>query len=559
MTATEFTFLAIGLVLGMASGAALIEVIRARPPARRDVRVTVSQDAVPRRRATTLADDAFVTVGPAPARGGPADRRALETPAPVGAVDRRTNVPSGDLRSGSLTGRTMRPAAEMVGMPIARGSDPVLGELQARAAAPLRPRAAVQPGVAADLVRPAVALLDRPVNGGSASASPGTVAARPGPCAEERRLAEERCELASMARARAAGAAEVLHDAQRAYDRHSAAAEAAAEASNPKSVRTLKEAAQRDFRAASRAASNPEEVEGAARAWLHRINRINQEAAGAALTADREREAGAAIGARLERLGLEADAARIGAAMADAACLAARSASADCDEMAAPQTIRVAPGPQAGTAQLEMETEAETSSGLVGDDTLGLALAGGGRPRIFELLRGDPAVIEGLVASLADEDPDQPARLRLAFAALVSAIVADAINDSFLRFPGDHVFWGPFSMEQSRGITRALAALGYRFDGLGGWVDERAPSQRELSLALGYAGLDPMRVRQWPTEAQTAELFRNVEIAADEYLMGVAGELSLAQMVELLGRRADGLVELWNHWGRIRPLLLEDA
>lgn len=557
MTATEFTFLAIGLVLGMASGAALIEVIRARPPARRDVRVTVSQDAVPRRRATTLADDAFVTVGPAPARGGPADRRALEIPAPVGAVDRRTNVPSGDLRSGGLTGGTMRPAAEMVGVPIARGSDPVLGELQARAAAPLRPRAAGQPEVAADLVRPAVALLDRPVNGGSASASLGTVAARPAPCAEERRLAEERCELASLARARAAAAAEVLRDAQRAYDRHSAAAEAAAEASNPKSVRSLKETAQRDFRAASRAASNPEEVEGAARAWLHRINRINQEAAGAALTADREREAGAAIGARLERLDLEADAARIGAAMADAACLAARSASADCDEMAAPAAIRVAPGPQAGTAQPEPETE--TSSGLVGDDALGLALAGGGRPRIFELLRGDPAVIEGLVASLASDDPDQPGRLRLAFAALVAAIVADAINESFLRFPGDHVFWGSFTMQQSRGITRALAALGYRFDGLGGWIDERAPSQRELSLALGYAGLDPMRVRQWPTEAQTAELFRNVEIAADEYLIGVAGELTLAQMVELLGRRADGLVELWNHWGRIRPLLLEDA
>jgi hypothetical protein len=30
-------------------------------------------------------------------------------------------------------------------------------------------------------------------------------------------------------------------------------------------------------------------------------------------------------------------------------------------------------------------------------------------------------------------------------------------------------------------------------------------------------------------------------------------------MVEMLGRRADGLVELWNQWGRIRPLLLEDA
>ena len=56
MTASEFTFLALGLVLGVAAGAALVEVLRARPPAARYVRVTVMEDAVPRRRASTLAD-----------------------------------------------------------------------------------------------------------------------------------------------------------------------------------------------------------------------------------------------------------------------------------------------------------------------------------------------------------------------------------------------------------------------------------------------------------------------------------------------------------------------
>ena len=59
-----------------------------------------------------------------------------------------------------------------------------------------------------------------------------------------------------------------------------------------------------------------------------------------------------------------------------------------------------------------------------------------------------------------------------------------------------------------------------------------------------------MRVRHWPNEQQTAELFTEVEVAADEYLAGVAGDLTLAEMVEMLGRRADGLVELWNNWGR---------
>ena len=50
VTVSEFMFLAIGLVLGVASGAALIEIIRARPPARREVRLTVAPDAIPRRR-----------------------------------------------------------------------------------------------------------------------------------------------------------------------------------------------------------------------------------------------------------------------------------------------------------------------------------------------------------------------------------------------------------------------------------------------------------------------------------------------------------------------------
>jgi hypothetical protein len=30
-------------------------------------------------------------------------------------------------------------------------------------------------------------------------------------------------------------------------------------------------------------------------------------------------------------------------------------------------------------------------------------------------------------------------------------------------------------------------------------------------------------------------------------------------MVTMLGRRADALADLWNRWGTIRPLLLQDA
>ena len=84
-------------------------------------------------------------------------------------------------------------------------------------------------------------------------------------------------------------------------------------------------------------------------------------------------------------------------------------------------------------------------------------------------------------------------------------------------------------------------------------------NQRDLSLALGYAGLDPMRIRHWPTEDEMAELFRDVTVAADEHLAGAAGDLTLGELVTMLGRRADGLAEVWNHWGRLRPLLLEEG
>ena len=85
------------------------------------------------------------------------------------------------------------------------------------------------------------------------------------------------------------------------------------------------------------------------------------------------------------------------------------------------------------------------------------------------------------------------------------------------------------------------------------------PSQRDLSLAVGYAGLDPMRVRHWPNEAEMADLLRDVRVAAAEYVTSAAGGLTLGELVTLLGRRADGLTDLWNNWGAARPVLLEAA
>ena len=561
MTVSEFMFLAIGLVLGVASGAALIEIIRARPPARREVRLTVAQDAIPRRRATTLADDAFVAAGPEPARGGPADRRTVPGAAKPGASDRRTNVLTAEPRAVGASVPANAAGGRLVGVPVSAGPDPMIGALRAAGDAAQPP--ATEPSQRLALRGPsrdaegrgqtdhttipgAVALLDPPV-AGSKAATPVYA----GPCAEERRLADERCELATRAQAQADTAADSLRRMQRAYDTHLAAAETAADAANPKTLRNLKELAQREFRAASKAAATPDAVEAAARAWLHQINQINRESAGASMKADREREAADSIAARLEHLVLEADAARIGSEMAGAACVAARTAVAECDEQGASATP---------TARAAATAPPDTViSGPAASEALGIAIHGGGEPRVFRLLNGDGDAMDTLVASLGNDDPEQRRSWELALAGLVDAIRADAVEGGFLRFPDDHVFWGPYSAEQNRDITRALGSLGHRFDGLEGWIDDNVPTQRELSLALSYAGLDPMRVRHWPTEDQIRELYQSVQVAADEYLAGVAGDLTLAEMVEMLGRRADRLVELWNQWGRIRPLLLEEV
>jgi hypothetical protein len=181
----------------------------------------------------------------------------------------------------------------------------------------------------------------------------------------------------------------------------------------------------------------------------------------------------------------------------------------------------------------------------------------GAQPRILRMLRGDREAMRAVVDELSGEDIEEIRRWQLLLSNLVDACVARAIEASSLEFPSDHGFWAPFSQAQGRDIATALASLGYRFDGMGGFADGRVPSQRDLSLALGYAGLDPMRMRSWPNEATMGQLFEEVRVAADEYVTATAGDLTLGEMVALLRGRAEPLADLWNNWGRIRPLLLE--
>jgi hypothetical protein len=645
VTASEFGFLALGLALGVASGAALVEVLRARPPSSHGIRITVAPNSIQARRSATLADDTFADGSSGPAARGPGDRRwtdadpatddaaaagrraddragdpaphgdlepVMRTPVPSAAdarpsdADSRSSMTASDQAAGPVDGfprpalMWLSPAAastptRMVAVPMSLEPDPITHALRATAAkvagvamggggsrtatASARDDDAAtvesttggeRIAVAAGEPRPAPAAPAAP--GGSSAAGPSAAASAPtpvadrapgggdprdgGPCADERRVADERCAVASRARDGAAGAAEALRVAQRAYDAHVGNAETAAAAIDPRSVRSAKETAQRSFRDARAKAATREDVEAAARTWLSEINQINRETREAGVRIDRDRAGATALAPVLERLAVEADAARIAAERADQACVAAREAVAACQEARTLEAAAAAAAPSqapgedriaAAMAALEDEFDLTTPMGSrAGEDAV-----------LIRILGGDHEAMLAAVARLGGDDADARRRWQTWLSALAEALIARSIEASAFDFPLDHFFWGPFSQTTNRDIAAALASIGFRFDGFGGWADERVPGQRDLSMAVGYAGEDPMRIRRWPTEAEMLDLFRDVRVAADEYIASAAGGLTLGELVTLLGRRADALTELWNEWGIARPVLLE--
>jgi hypothetical protein len=564
----EVAFLALGLVLGIALGAIAVAATRSRPSNAREVRVTVAPGSVPKRRASTLAGDAFAPTSE-PARGGPADQGQSQQPA-ITAFRGGTAVLSGSQPSSSDS-----PVTTPVGIPIHREVDPVLESLRAAAARSAeaamtaqrmtlesildRDRSPVAAGARAIQIQDGAQKTGEAAVGLAMAAADGAAAPIEGTgsidpmdddCAEIRRVADERCTIATRSREQATAAQEALRVAQRTYDDHHTAAEQAAQAADPRRIRDAKEAAQNAFRNARATATTREAIEAAARDWLTEINRINHDARDATTRIQRENAAANALVSQIERLTVEADAARISAESAESACLNARQAVADCQEATTAQRRQTrSPTPAAltfGSGAFGDEGTAEPAFSLTADV----------EPAILRLLRGEPDVVAAVVDELAGSDDVKRQRWQMTLGAFVEAVIARAIEESALTFPVDHPFWGSFTLPQNRDILSALSSLGYRFDGLGGWVDDRIPGQRDLSLAVGYAGLDPMRIRHWPNESETYELLRHVSVAADEYLAETAGGLTLGELVDALGRRADELTDLWNEWGRVRPLLV---
>ncbi|MGZ6273713.1 MAG: hypothetical protein ACXWM8_05430 [Candidatus Limnocylindrales bacterium] len=175
---------------------------------------------------------------------------------------------------------------------------------------------------------------------------------------------------------------------------------------------------------------------------------------------------------------------------------------------------------------------------------------------IVRLVCRDRATLGMLVDKLADVDATARRSWQLLLSNFVDALAAAAIDDAFFEFPPGNPFWDLFKPDEAREVARGLAALGFRYDGLGEFADDRVPMQRDLAFAVGAAGLLPVRIRFWPNAAQTAELYRNVRVATDVFVAERAPGLTLGETVRLLGRRAEQLADLWNEWPRVRPLLL---
>jgi hypothetical protein len=183
-----------------------------------------------------------------------------------------------------------------------------------------------------------------------------------------------------------------------------------------------------------------------------------------------------------------------------------------------------------------------------GSESADEAIAADATPAIIRILRGDQRALLETVAVLAGADAAMRRPWQAAINALADGVIHRAIAHGVLDFPVGNPFWDSFTTEQCRTISAALAASGYRFDGIDGWADGRVPSYRDLAAAVAAAGLEPRRIRAWPTTDEIAALCREVTVAADDFIAAQAPELELEQVRALIPAGSPDLDFLWRHW-----------
>jgi hypothetical protein len=188
---------------------------------------------------------------------------------------------------------------------------------------------------------------------------------------------------------------------------------------------------------------------------------------------------------------------------------------------------------------------------MIADDAAALD----GTPAIIRILRGDHRVLLRTVEVLAGADDAMRRPWQAAIVGLAESLIRGAIDRGVLAFPVGNPFWDTFTTPQCRAIAGALAATGFRFDGIDGWADERIPNYRDLTAAVAVAGLEPRRIRAWPTQEQIAGLYGDVTVAADEFLVRHSPDFDLVEVRELAGAGTPELDLLWQHWELAQPVL----
>ena len=401
------------------------------------------------------------------------------------------------------------------------------------------------------------------------------------PCIAERQEVEHRTEEAAQAHAAHEAAAAELRRLRREHDAAIARAEAAGEAMDVRQLTEAKAAAQRAFRADRAAARDAASLERAAAQWLTTINELNTRVRAARRVAATERRRVTRLAREIETRSIGVDATRITLERAEAAVLDARESLAECAERhahppagsafgraAPPQgpTREIAAG--SGTAAAGGKGRRETAPATdtpapAADGSPAVPVAPSGetippslRPTLLtRILEFDERAVVLAAAALASGSPDQAHRWHLELSAFRDATVQAAIDAGHVDPLMDHPFWSAFAPEEAREIAAVLASLGYRYDGRGAFADGRSPSTRDLALAVGYAGIDPRRIRRWPAAAEIPGLLEGARVATVEFVLSRAPDLSLGQLGDMLGPGARALPLLWNEWGRVRPLL----
>ena len=428
MIASEFAFLALGLVLGAASGAALVIVLRSRPPTP-EVRVTVSHDAVPR-RAATLSSDAFTVSATEPARGGPADRRRIDRP--DGSPD-ESESSEGRVRSAAA-------AASRPGL-MGRTSVPFGPSVTARGVVSIQPeRDAALDALRTPGARAAARMFGHDMPGPSSSGSGGLSASAP----------------------QVSGGSVAI-------------------ATQPMTERP------------------------------------------------------------------------VATAVAPSAIAITPAASAAVPEVAAtPRFVAAEAAPVAVAAQAAPLAVATPSVMAAVDLELDLIDQ---TPALTRILRGDHHALFAVAATLASDDTTDRRAWEVAVRSVADAIVARTIAAGWLDFPSGNPFWDSFTVPQCRDIAGALAADGHRFDGIDGWADNRIPTYRDMTIAVAGAGLEPRRIRAWPTQEEINDLYLEVTAAPDTFVAMEAPNLDLEELHELVGFGDTDRALVWANWDRVRAVL----